>query len=156
MHADTMNDSSDPFDQHALLTQMTGISPAETWFAGKGWSPFPFQREVWAAYLAGESGLLHAATGTGKTLAVWWGPLLEWLAEHRDVTRPEPPAALQVLWITPMRALAADTERALRAVARAAHIPWTVERRTGGTAGSTCLLERPKHPSALLTSCWLR
>ena len=33
------------------------------------WS-FDVQRELWDAYLAGESGLLHAATGTGKTLTL--------------------------------------------------------------------------------------
>ena len=32
----------------------------EQWFARRGWEPFPFQREVWQAYLAGESGLIHA------------------------------------------------------------------------------------------------
>lgn len=58
------------------------LAPAETWFASRGWEPFAFQREVWKAYLRGESGLVHAATGTGKTLAAWMGPLLEWMAEN--------------------------------------------------------------------------
>src|SRR5215217_1925611 len=58
------------------------LAPAARWFAGRGWEPFAFQREVWEAYLAGESGLIHAATGTGKTYAAWMGPLLEWLREH--------------------------------------------------------------------------
>ena len=40
------------------------------WFVTRGWTPFAFQQEVWNAYLAGESGLLHAATGTGKTRTV--------------------------------------------------------------------------------------
>jgi ATP-dependent helicase Lhr and Lhr-like helicase len=84
---------------------------AEAWFASRGWAPFEFQREVWRAYLAGESGLIHAATGTGKTYAAWLGPLLEALAEGRASTPPP----LRVLWITPLRALAADTEAALRA-----------------------------------------
>jgi ATP-dependent Lhr-like helicase len=39
-------------------------SPAETWFAARGWQPFGFQREVWAAMAVGESGLLHATTGS--------------------------------------------------------------------------------------------
>src|SRR4051812_22845344 len=38
------------------------LAPAAEWFAGRGWEPFAFQREVWEAYLAGESGLIHAAT----------------------------------------------------------------------------------------------
>ena len=52
------------------------IARAEAWFASRGWTVFPFQREVWDAYLAGQSGLVHAATGTGKTLAAWLGPVI--------------------------------------------------------------------------------
>jgi len=61
---------------------VSDVAAAEKWFASKGWAPLEFQREVWRAYLRGESGLVHAATGTGKTLAAWWGPLLEWLARE--------------------------------------------------------------------------
>ncbi|MEO7998419.1 MAG: hypothetical protein ABI852_13295, partial [Gemmatimonadaceae bacterium] len=50
------------------------------WFASRKWKPFPFQREVWDAYARGESGLIHAATGTGKTYAAWLGPVLEALS----------------------------------------------------------------------------
>jgi ATP-dependent Lhr-like helicase len=48
----------------------------EAWFAARGWSPFPYQREVWDAYRAGESGLIHVATGMGKTLAAAGGPVI--------------------------------------------------------------------------------
>ena len=59
---------------------------------------------------AGESGLIHAATGTGKTYAAWLGPLLEWLETHEPDRRPRrraaaPPAA---------RALAHAAARARR------------------------------------------
>ena len=46
---------------------MTDADAAERWFAGAGWQPFAFQREVWAAMAQGRSGLLHATTGSGKT-----------------------------------------------------------------------------------------
>ena len=46
-------------------------SEAKAWCSARGWKPFAFQREVWAAMAAGESGLLHATTGSGKTYAVW-------------------------------------------------------------------------------------
>ena len=55
----------------------------ERWFADNGWRAFEFQREVWSAYLRGESGLVHSATGSGKTLAAWLGPLAEWVAEEK-------------------------------------------------------------------------
>ena len=51
------------------------VPDAPAWFASRGWTPFAFQRQVWAAMAAGESGLLHATTGSGKTYAVWLGAL---------------------------------------------------------------------------------
>ncbi|MEZ5393802.1 MAG: DEAD/DEAH box helicase [Bryobacterales bacterium] len=80
----------------------------EDWFAAKGWTPFPFQKRCWKAYLAGDDGLLHAATGAGKTLAVGLGPAIEALAEGSRDSRA------RVLWVTPLRALAADTAQALK------------------------------------------
>ena len=47
------------------------------WFSARGWEPFEFQRQVWSAYLDGESGLIHSATGTGKTLAAWMGAVAD-------------------------------------------------------------------------------
>ena len=47
----------------------------DAWFAARGWTVFPFQRAVWKAALRGESGLLHANTGAGKTFAVWFAAL---------------------------------------------------------------------------------
>lgn len=120
----------------------------ETWFAQRGWSPFPFQREVWAAYLNGESGLIHATTGTGKTYAAWIGPLIEALAEDPSTTPPP----LRVLWITPLRALAADTEKALRAPLDDLGLPWTLETRTGDTSSAVRARQRKRLPSALITT----
>ncbi|MEG1117132.1 MAG: hypothetical protein RSE46_18995, partial [Janthinobacterium sp.] len=48
----------------------------DAWFAARGWAVFPFQRAVWRAAAQGQSGLLHASTGSGKTYAVWFGALL--------------------------------------------------------------------------------
>jgi hypothetical protein len=60
--------------------------------------------------------LVHAATGTGKTYAAWLGPVLEWLRDYPVASRRKAaPAPLRVLWVTPLRALAGDTESALRA-----------------------------------------
>lgn len=127
---------------------MKSLSPAEQWFASHGWKAFDFQREVWKAYLSGESGLIHAATGTGKTLAAWWGPLLEFLAdESRAKTVP-----LRVLWITPLRALAADTAEALSEPLTDLNIRWTVETRTGDTTGAVRSRQSRRLPTALVTT----
>src|SRR5688572_33109862 len=114
-----------------------GEQRVDEWFASRGWTPFPFQREVWREYLDGASGLIHAATGTGKTYAAWWGPLLEYLAEHRrDTPSDRHVEPLRVLWATPLRALAADTAAALVLPVRDLGLPWTVQTRTGDTAAS--------------------
>ena len=86
------------------LIPADALDRLESWFAENGWLAFDFQREVWRAYLAGESGLVHSATGSGKTLAAWLGPLAEWIEEGGGSAAPP----LRVLWITPMRALAGD------------------------------------------------
>lgn len=119
----------------------------DTWFASRGWTPFQFQRDVWDAYLNGESGLVHAATGTGKTLAAWMGPLLE---EH-DAPRSTR-HALRVVWITPLRALAADTAEAIREPLDALGIRWSVETRTGDTSPAQRARQQRKLPEALVTT----
>jgi ATP-dependent Lhr-like helicase len=125
---------------------------ARAWFAAHGWEPFAFQEEVWDAYLAGESGLVHAATGTGKTYAAWLGPLIEWLGDYPDSRPEQPPPALRVLWVTPLRALAADTEAALRIAAGELGLPWTVEARTGDTPEAQRARQRRRLPTALVTT----
>ncbi|HYF39914.1 MAG TPA: DEAD/DEAH box helicase, partial [Gemmatimonadales bacterium] len=126
------------------------------WFASEGWHPFAFQEEVWQAYLNGESGLIHAATGTGKTYAVWMGPILEWLRDYpvRSTVPPRRHTAppLRVLWITPLRALAADTEAALRAPVEDLGLPWTVESRTGDTEPKVRARQGKRLPTALVTT----
>jgi ATP-dependent helicase Lhr and Lhr-like helicase len=129
--------------------------PIDDWFAANGWEPFTFQREVWDAYARGESGLIHAATGTGKTYAAWLGAVREWIVQnpHGEVaTTRSSHAPLRVLWITPLRALAADTERALRAPIDAMRVPWTIESRTGDTAEKVRRAQRDRLPSALITT----
>jgi ATP-dependent Lhr-like helicase len=124
------------------------LQPAIDYFAARAWQPFGFQIEAWTAYLNGESGLIHAATGTGKTYAAWFGPLLEALA-NSAATAPD---GLRVLWITPMRALAADTVASLQAPLAELGLPWVVEARTGDTSSSARARQRKRLPAALVTT----
>jgi len=136
------------------IVECAGRDPMDCvreWFARHGWEPFAFQAEVWRAYLEGESGLIHAATGTGKTYAAWVGPILEWLRDYPAAPR-RPAAPLTVLWVTPLRALAGDTEAALRAPVEDLDIPWTVESRTGDTPARIRARQRERLPSALVTT----
>ncbi len=117
---------------------------ASAWFAARGWQPFPFQQAVWTAMQAGESGLLHATTGSGKTYAVWMGAL-----ERSPNVSDQ---GLRVLWITPMRALAADTQRALEAPLDAMRPQWTVGLRTGDTGAVERARQNKGWPQALVTT----
>lgn len=122
------------------------------WFASRGWTPFAFQEEVWEAYLAGEDGLLHAPTGTGKTQAVWLGPVMEWMHAHGSVESGEAAPPITALWITPLRALANDTVEALRAPVEALGLPWRIEKRTGDTSSTVKTRQRKRLPTALVTT----
>ena len=119
------------------------VSALQPFFDAKGWQPFDFQKRAWKAYLAGKSGLLHAPTGLGKTLAVYLGPLAERVSH-------EP--GCQVLWLTPLRALAADTLRALREPLEFLAPHFEAEARTGDTPAALRARLRKKLPHTLVTT----
>lgn len=123
------------------------FAPARAWFAGQGYAPFPFQEEVWAAYAAGESGLVHAPTGMGKTYAAALGPIV--LGARGTADLPPP---LTLLWITPLRALASDTGLALSRAAAALNPHWTIDVRTGDTSSSARARQAARLPTALVTT----
>ncbi|WP_209208186.1 ligase-associated DNA damage response DEXH box helicase, partial [Herbaspirillum sp. 3C11] len=142
-------------------------TPVERWFAAQGWKIFAFQRDTWQAAVRGESGLLHASTGSGKTYAVWFaalqhtvpalakaGPLPAIAAPLTSTKRPKAinQTGLRILWITPMRALAADTARALEAPLTALLPTWTIGSRTGDTTGSERARQLRSLPSTLITT----
>ena len=91
--------------QKAKTLKKPAIDVVLEWFKTKQWDPFPFQKKTWSAHAKGESGLIHAPTGTGKTYAAWAGPLIEWMDELGNKSMPKRPPELRVLWITPLRAL---------------------------------------------------
>ena len=121
---------------------------ANAWFSKRGWKPFAFQRRVWAAVERGESGLLHASTGAGKTYAVWLAALRAFKAQAQG----RQAAPLQVIWITPMRALAADTARALQAPLDELGLPWSVGVRSGDTSSAERARQARRLPSVLVTT----
>ena len=118
--------------------------PAERYLDELGLAPQRFQRAAWSAWAEGESGLIHAPTGTGKTLAVWGGPLADGLER--------PPRGLAWLWITPLRALALDTARSLDAPLEALGADWRVGLRTGDTPASARRRLRNAPPPAMVTT----
>ncbi|MGV3679179.1 MAG: ligase-associated DNA damage response DEXH box helicase [Acidovorax sp.] len=133
---------------------------AAAWMATRGWQPFAFQHEVWQALGEGRSGLLHATTGAGKTYAVWLGALQHLARAGTAVVpveatlqaRRAAAAPLTVLWITPMRALAADTLRALQAPLPDMAPTWTSGLRTGDTASGERAAQDRRLPTLLVTT----
>ena len=128
------------------------LSPAEDWFARQDWTPFPFQRETWEAYLAGESGLLNAPTGSGKTYALWIPCLLSFMQQHPSDYQLTQNNGLRVLWITPLRALAKDIRAAMERADEALGVPWQVAVRSGDTSSSERQKQMRKMPECLITT----
>lgn len=122
------------------------IRSSEIWFKANQWQVFPFQRKAWQAWHNGESGLIHSPTGSGKTLAAWLGPVQATLDVNDTVK------GLQVLWITPLRALAADTRENLEAACQALGADLRVELRTGDTTGARRNKQLSDPPFALVTT----
>ncbi|WP_198116835.1 ligase-associated DNA damage response DEXH box helicase [Massilia rhizosphaerae] len=140
------------------MTKTQAEAAVDAWFAARRWKVFPFQRAVWKAALAGESGLLHANTGAGKTYAVWFAALLRGASRTRRANRSHG-VGLRLLWITPMRALAADTQRSLETSAAelGAASPdvigtWTIGARTGDTGAAERARQSKALPGTLITT----
>lgn len=113
------------------------------WMQDKGWSPLPHQVEMWDAIAGGASGLLEMPTGAGKTYAAFFGflPLLG-----------DEAAGLRLLYITPLRALTRDLEKALLLPRDELNLPLLIESRTGDTKSSQRARQRKSLPHVLITT----
>jgi len=125
-----------------------GFAKIKDWFASRNWKPFEFQEEVWSLYNEEYSGLIHSATGTGKTYSAFLGSVIEYLNENPAKKK----TSLKVLWITPMRALANDIVKSLRLPLEEMNIDWKVESRTGDTSTSQRAKQSKNMPDVLVTT----
>ena len=112
------------------------------WFTAKGWSPHPHQLDLLAQKDL-PAQLLIAPTGGGKTLAGFLPTLTE-LAE--------PHAGLHTLYISPLKALAADIRRNLQTPIDEIGLNIRVEDRTGDTSATKKKRQRADPPHILLTT----
>lgn len=122
------------------------------WFSSKGWKPFDFQEEVWDLYSKGYSGVLNAPTGSGKTYALWFAVLMEYISKHPKDYKKKKEKGLQLLWITPLKALSKDIEKAIQETCDELGIPWKVSSRTGDTSASVKLKQKNNQFEVLLTT----
>jgi ATP-dependent Lhr-like helicase len=117
--------------------------PFAGWFAARGWAPHPHQRAL--IDRAGDpSTLLIAPTGGGKTLAGFLPSLIDLGAA--------PPPGLHTLYVSPLKALAADIRRNLAIPVTEMGLAIRIEDRTGDTAASQRRRQRVDPPHVLLTT----
>ncbi len=114
------------------------------WFAGRGWAPRPHQLDVLRAATAGESVLLIAPTGGGKTLAGFLPSLVDLAGRPRD--------GLHTLYVSPLKALAADIARNLTRPVEEMALPVTLDTRTGDTSSDRRRKQRDAPPNILMTT----
>jgi ATP-dependent helicase Lhr and Lhr-like helicase len=124
-----------------------GLAFIRQWFEKKNWQMRTFQEECANVYLAGQSGLLNAPTGSGKTYALW----LPCLAESK-LSESNTQKGLQVLWITPLRALSKDLQKAMQSAVDESGLDWKIGLRTGDTNTIERQKQKKQMPECLLTT----
>ncbi|MFA3917471.1 ligase-associated DNA damage response DEXH box helicase [Ruegeria hyattellae] len=123
---------------------MSQIPPAiQTWFSAKGWSIHPHQQDMFDR-AQDPATLLIAPTGGGKTMAGF----LPTLAELADGSHD----GLHTLYVSPLKALAADIKRNLRTPVDEIGLPIRIEDRTGDTSATQKKRQRADPPHILLTT----
>lgn len=121
----------------------------DSWFADRGWAPRSHQLTLTDKALQGESSLLIAPTGGGKTLAGFLASLIELSNKgQRNSDRP----ALHTLYISPLKALAVDVARNLMTPVEQMGLDIKIETRTGDTPAHKRQRQRRTPPDILLTT----
>ena len=125
------------------------------WFLQQGWQPQEFQLETWQHIKEERSGLLNAATGTGKTYAIWGGVVARTLEAEKFLDKALDRAStpgLRALWITPLRALANEIADACQRMCHGTGLKWDVGMRTGDTKQKERAAQRKQLPHLLVTT----
>src|SRR5438128_1308713 len=115
------------------LETTKGYKVIHDWLLSKGLHPFHFQKETWQNIIKEKSGLVNAPTGCGKTFSVFLGALIHFINRHPNDYRKKSRSGLQLLWITPLRALAKDIGRAMEEVINELGMNWRIGIRNGDT-----------------------
>jgi ATP-dependent Lhr-like helicase len=129
------------------------------WFAKKGWQPHAHQLALLQKARERRSALLIAPTGGGKTLAGFLPSVVELAGPQaaggklkssgRAIRRTR---GLHTLYLSPLKALAADIQRNLERPIGDMKLPISVEMRTGDTPLSVRTRQRQRPPDILLTT----
>ena len=132
------------------LLQTKGYAIIKQWLSGKKFQPFPFQLEAWQQISKGESGLVNAPTGCGKTFSVFLGAVIQFINEYPEDFSSKKNNGLQLVWVTPLRALAKDIGRAMEEVIAELGLQWKVGIRNGDTTSAERQKQKHLMPEVLI------
>src|SRR5687767_163845 len=133
-----------------LLKETIGYNIIKELLAAEGRKPFRFQEETWQHILNGESGLVNAPTGCGKTFSVFLGAIIDFINQHPDDYKKLKNRGIQLLWITPLRALANDIARAMEEVIQELDLKWKIGIRNGDTSTAERARQKQQMPEVLI------
>jgi ATP-dependent helicase Lhr and Lhr-like helicase len=132
------------------LQTSKGFTIINDWLKTQKYQPFDFQTAAWQHILNGKSGLINAPTGCGKTYSIFLGSLIQFINQHPVNFTTQKNNGLQLLWITPLRALAKDIGRAMEEVIAALQLQWKVGIRNGDTTTAERLKQKKQIPEILI------
>ncbi len=123
---------------------MQALPPSfRDWFHSKGWSIHPHQQQMLDRADA-PALLLIAPTGGGKTLSGFLPTLIDLADGTHD--------GMHTLYISPLKALAADIKRNLTTPVQDMNLPITIDERTGDTPATRRKRQRADPPNIFLTT----
>ena len=132
------------------LQDTRGYRIINGWLASKNFHPFLFQEETWQHIINGDSGLVNAPTGCGKTYSVFLGAIIQFINENPDNYHSRKKNGLQLLWVTPLRALAKDIGRAMEEAISELGMSWKVGIRNGDTSIAERQRQQRQVPEVLI------
>ena len=132
------------------LAESKGYKVIKQWLALHGNEPFPFQEETWQEIIDHKSGLVNAPTGCGKTFSVFLGTIIDFINNNPTDYNHKNKNGCQLLWITPLRALAKDIHRAMEEVISALEMNWKIGTRNGDTEISERQKQKRQMPEVLI------
>ena len=132
------------------LSSSQGYKIIEAWLASRQQQPFLFQQQTWQYIRNNENGLVNAPTGFGKTFSVFLGAVINFIDANPKNYQTKNKNGLQLIWITPLKALAKDIGRAMEEVMAELNMQWKVGVRNGDTTLSEREKQKRKMPEVLI------
>jgi ATP-dependent helicase Lhr and Lhr-like helicase len=133
-----------------MLFETPGYKVIDQWLKQKQFSAFEFQEETWQHIINGNSGLVNAPTGFGKTFSVFLGAVIQFINDHPKDYQSKKKNGLRLIWIAPLRALAKDIGRAMEEVIHELGIQWQIGIRNGDTDLSERAKQRRNMPEVII------